>query len=81
MGEVHREGPYKIIVHPEGTPRHKLPHCHVRGPQGETVVALPTIRPIAGPPLPREGRELVEKHYQATVAEWNRLNPLNPLSP
>ena len=49
-------------------------HCHVRCADGTTVLTLPSLVTIAGPPLPRGIRREVEARLATIVAKWEELN-------
>lgn len=75
MVKVAQRGRYSVYVYDERGERHHRPHCHVRWPDGEARVALPTLELLAGDDLPAAARELVEEHAVDLHEAWNRLNP------
>lgn len=67
-------GSYIVYVYSEIGQPHHLPHCHVHWAKGDTVVALPTLTVLAGPPLPRDGRRFLLEGVEEICACWDRLN-------
>ena len=59
---------------------HHLPHCHVRWSNGETVVAIPTLRTIVGKRLPKGTKKLLLNHFNDICKAWNKLNPELPIN-
>ncbi len=54
---------------------HHLPHCHVRTPEGNTVVGLPLLRVIVGKGLSRRAKSLLINNLEEICDAWNKLNP------
>lgn len=52
----------------------EMPRCHVRRRNGgaETVVELPFVEVIAGPPLDGEEIKAILEHMQELLDEWDR---------
>ncbi len=52
------------------------PRCHVRRRAGgaESVVSVPLIDPLAGPPLAPAERAAVLLNLQLILDEWERIN-------
>lgn len=65
---------FTVYVYREIGQPHHLPHCHVRWEEHETVVALPTLRVLAGSRLPQNARRFLVEHMEEIYASWNRLN-------
>ncbi|MBI4497707.1 MAG: DUF4160 domain-containing protein [Chloroflexi bacterium] len=80
MARVVSSGPFSIYVYAEAGQPHHLPHCHVRWSEGSTQVALPTLRVLAGDPLPAAARRLLLDHLEAICGAWERLNPGRPIA-
>ena len=68
------EGGLAVYVYPEGGARHKLPHCHVRWAESDTVIALPSLRRLVGPPLPKLGGDMLRKNLDLIWDQWLALN-------
>jgi hypothetical protein len=67
---------FSVHVYSErGAPHHR-PHCHLRrrGGGAETVIALPLLDAIVGPPLSNEELEIVAANLQRVVDAWDELN-------
>lgn len=73
---VMSDGFFDICVYAsEATQRHHLPHCHVRSPNGDVVVALPLLRVLVGKRLPKRARALLLNNLEAICDAWTKLNP------
>jgi len=68
-------GKFSVWVYAEADQPHKLPHCHVKWSDGDTVVALPTLLRIAGTELPARAPKLLEDHLEEICKAWDELNP------
>lgn len=73
--KVADDGTHAVYVYPESDQSHKMPHCHVRSTGAETVVALPTLDVIVGPPLTRKMMELLISSLNEICDCWDELNP------
>ncbi len=67
-------GKYSIYVYVEVGQPHHLPHCHVRWVEGETLIELPSLKVLAGMPLPREAKQLVFQNLEEICTQWENLN-------
>lgn len=69
------DGYFTIYVYAsEVIQRHHLPHCHIRSPAGETVVALPNLTLLAGENLNRRAKTLLYENLEEIYEAWNKLN-------
>ncbi len=75
MVKVVSAGRFGIYVYAEGGQPHHLPHCHVRWSDGDSQVALPNLRLLAGDELPPAAKALLAEQVEALRSAWNRLNP------
>jgi hypothetical protein len=66
---------FAVYVYREFGERHKLPHCHIRWPDTETVVSLPSLNVIAGPTLERAIKGFLIEHLDEICDAWNSINP------
>lgn len=73
--KVADDGTYAVYVYREYDQPHKMPHCHVRSTGADSVVALPTLQVIVGPPLTRKMRELLISSLDEICDGWDELNP------
>jgi uncharacterized protein DUF4160 len=74
--KVASDGLFTICVYAsEATQRHHLPHCHVRSPNGDVVVALPLLRVLAGKKLSNRARSLLLDNLERICDAWTKLNP------
>ena len=74
--KITSDGFFAIYVYSSETrQRHHLPHCHVRSPNGETVVALPLLRVIAGKKLSKRAKSLLVDNLDRICDVWTKLNP------
>ena len=73
--KVIEEGNIAVYVYNEVGQPHKMPHCHVRNPDSETVVALPSLTVIVGAPLSKSVRELLLATFEELCNCWDELNP------
>ncbi len=55
--------------------RHHLPHCHIKSPDGDTVVNLLTLEIIVGKSLSKRARIFLLDNYDAVCEAWNKYNP------
>jgi hypothetical protein len=69
------EGGIHLKVFFSDTMRHKAPHVHVYiGGESVAVVGLVTLKPLAGGPLPRRVRRLIEANAEALWDAWEDCN-------
>lgn len=70
------DGFFTICVYSdEATQPHHLPHCHVRSPDGDVVVALPILKLIVGKNLSKRANTLLKNNFDKICDAWNKLNP------
>ncbi len=70
------DGLFIICVYSsEATQPHHLPHCHVRSPDGDVVVALPVLKVIVGKKLSKRAKSLLISNLEKICETWNKLNP------
>jgi len=70
------DGYFDIYVYSsEVVQRHHIPHCHVRSPNGDVIVTLPTLNILAGISLNKRARNLLLDNYDSLCQVWNELNP------
>ena len=72
--QVIRDGSRIVYVYSEAAQPHHLPHRHVRRPDCETVVGLPTLSVLAGPALQRAERQLLLDNLEEICDCWSELN-------
>ena len=72
---VVQDGFFTICVYSEATQPHHYPHCHVLSPEGNTVVALPLLRVLAGKKLSKRAKSLVIDNLDRICDAWTKLNP------
>jgi hypothetical protein len=66
---------FTVHVYFNETVRHQLPHFHIRrGKMTFASVALLTLEPFVGPPLPRYMRESLFENVDLIWEAWNELN-------
>jgi hypothetical protein len=75
MAKVFGEGSFSVYVYCELHGPHKLPHCHVRTKESDTVVSLPLLTVLVGPKLPRDIRRALQERLEEIWRAWERLNP------
>ena len=66
---------FAIYVYSEAMHKHHLPHCHVRSPDGEIVVILPTLSVLVGGKLSKRAKSLLLENIDQICEAWNKLNP------
>jgi hypothetical protein len=70
------DGYFDIYVYSnEVFQRHHLPHCHVRSPNGDVIIELPTLNILAGSSLSKRARKLLLENINLICESWNELNP------
>ena len=69
------DGNVTVYVYSEGGQPHKMPHCHVRSPDNTTIIAIPSLERIIGPPLSKPVRKLLIDSLDKICDCWNELNP------
>jgi hypothetical protein len=73
--KVVSDGKFDVCVYSnEKTQRHHLPHCHVYSPDGDVVVALPSLKVIVGKRLSKRALALLEENLEAIWEAWIDLN-------
>lgn len=73
--KVVSDGLFDVCVYSnERTQRHHLPHCHVYSPDGDVVVALPSLNIIVGKGLSKRARALLEENLEKIWEAWTNLN-------
>jgi hypothetical protein len=77
---VEQRGRFVVHVYVEGHEPHKAPHCQIRWPDGEAAIELPSLRVIAGEPVPHQARQILEDHLEDIKRAWTRLNPQRPIT-
>lgn len=70
-------GRFSVYVYYEVGQPHHLPHCHVRWEGKDTVIALPSLKVLAGESLPKAGRQLLIANLEEIVEAWGELNEEN----
>jgi len=75
--KVLESGKFKVYVYDERGQPHHLAHCHILWEGKETVVVLPALKVLAGEPLPKAGRELLNEHLGEIIEVWDLLNTRN----
>jgi hypothetical protein len=70
---VLRQNGFVVSIYFERGVKHHLPHCHIEWGDHETVVALPSMRELVGPSLPKPGRKLLAQNVGLLVAKWEQL--------
>lgn len=74
--KVETDGLFTICVYSnEVTQKHHLPHCHVRSPDGDVVVAIPSLKVIVGRGLSKRAKTLLVGNFEKICDAWNKLNP------
>jgi len=66
---------FVIYVYSEALNKHHMPHCHVRSPDGDIVVALPTLTVLVGGKLSKRAKNLLLENIDKICEAWNKLNP------
>ena len=79
MVRVLQRGRFSVSIYDEFGERHHLPHCHVRWPDGDAQVELPTLIVLDGDDLPRAAVDLLRANLAELRRVWNRLNPERPI--
>lgn len=70
------DGYFDIYVYSgEVMQRHHLPHCHIRSPDRDIVVDLPTLNILVGEFLNKRARTLLLDNLDRICDAWNDLNP------
>jgi hypothetical protein len=72
--KVVERGRFRVYVYEEIDERHHLPHCHVFWADGRSVVRLDRLELLAGRPLPRAARELLQEYQDDLLDAWARIN-------
>jgi hypothetical protein len=77
MPRILDDGTFRVYIYANDDNPHHLPHCHVYwdGDDHASVVSLPVLKVIAGDPLPRIGRRLLQQNLDLLLDAWRRLNP------
>jgi hypothetical protein len=77
MVRVAARGSLSVYVYANEVGMHRLPHCHVywENRAESAVLALPSLRRLAGKAPPADVIGLVEQHFQAICDTWDQLNP------
>lgn len=81
MPELVRLGSIILQVFFNDTGKHRLPHFHVRAPDGRVVVAIADLAVIAGDESVcdmKEVRRWASDNRTTLISEWNRCNPGMP---
>ncbi len=74
--KVFDDAKFSVYVYSdEFTQSHHHPHCHIRWPDGDTVILLPTLTHLAGPHIPKGWKTRIASHIDEICSAWNKLNP------
>ena len=79
MVRVVQQGRFSVYVYVETGGRHNLPHCHLRWSDGESQIALPSLRLLNGSVPPAAARDLLEAFRDELTVAWIALNPERPI--
>lgn len=74
--EILRGDRFSLHVYGERGGKHHLPHVHIRRHDGSpgSVLSLPLLNLIVGPPSSKVERTVLVDNLPALVAKWNELN-------
>lgn len=74
--EIVREDRFSLHVYVEHGGKHHLPHVHIRRHDGSpgSVVSLPLLNLIVGPPPSKAERTVLIDSLPTLVAKWSELN-------